>query len=431
MSKRFPITLSNSRRDTINTFLLALGFGLFIYCFQLFLVKIGFITILPDDKTLNQWDAGCFIDYVKNGYTYADPIFNNTGIFFLFPWIWRLLHVGAVGISIVNYLFFAFGFTLLAKIYKISTMEKLVWLSIPTVYIMYIPYSEALFFLLMTIAFYGINTKNIWLIWIGLFLAALTRATAIFLLPALLIMELLGNFNNAWHKLFLNYLFFYALPILSGLAFFVWYQHHVTGVWFVYFIQQQKTEGHIFNMPIMPLSSMEGPRMLWISALAVFCCFISIIVLGKKIFHRLFKNAIEVDKLLVLSLVFLGITLYKTVFYNPIWRTGTTLTIGINRYVFATPFFYIFLHHFTNRYNPYKAIDYITIFIICNIVWLSCGSYLHIQNFIFFNFLTLIVFTYMLMANKKFDLPPIWAVAMNLLFQITMFQQYLSGLYLE
>jgi len=375
------IVLSDKQKETYITFLHAIGYWLFICCFQVFLHKCGIVSFLPQSETLNHWDSGVYLDICKNGYTYHDPIGNNSGCFILFPWVWRILRVSVAGICIVNYVFFAIGFTILSKLYKTSTVEKLLWLSIPTVYIMFIPYTEALFFLLMSATFYGIVIKKRWLIWICLFFAAMTRATAIFLLPSLLIMELISNHKQEWYKIAWYYFIDYAIPVLAGLAFFIWYQYHAIGIWFAYFIQQKRTEGHEFNWPILPLSSMEGMRNLWISALAVFCCFISIIVVARKIFGWLYRNSVEPDKIFTLSLVFLGITLFKTIFYNPTWGTGTTITIGINRYVFATPFFYVFLHYFINKGVPYKLSQYAWAFILCNIVWLGCGSYYHIQIF--------------------------------------------------
>ena len=396
------------KKEMIHTFLLVMGYGLFIYCLQLFLMKAVYISFVPDDTSLYRWDSGVYMSIAKNGY-----IDSNIGCYFLFPLVWRWLHVGVAGICIANYIFFGVGFSLLTQIYKITTTEKLVWLTTPMVYIMAIPYTESLFFLLMVALFYGILAKKRWIIWGSLFLASLTRATAIFLLPALLVMELISTHNKQWHKILLFYFIDYAIPILSGLILFICYQYYAVGVWFAYFIGQQKGEGHEYSNPIFPLSSMQGPKVLWICALAVFCCFTSTIVMVKKISLWVFKNVKERDKILTLSLVFLGITLYKTIFYNPKWDTGTTLTIGINRYVFATPFFFVFLYYFTNRATAYKGIHYLYAFIFCNIAWLSCGSYVHIQYFLFFNFMTLVVFAYMMLSDKKITWPALAVIITN------------------
>lgn len=270
------------------------------------------------------------------------------------------------------------------------------------------------------------------MIWIGLFSASLTRPTGIFLLPAFLAMVMLcKDQEKKWTGIFKVYCIDYGLPILAGTALFVWYQHHAIGIWFAYFIQQRKYEGHAFAMTILPFASYEGPRILWISALAMLCCFLSLVVIILKLYKRFFKKAIEPDRLLIVSLVYFIITLYKTAFYNPIWGAGTTLTIGISRYVFATPFFFVFLNHFTNRERSYKPIHFLLMFLLCNIVWLSCGSYKHILTTLYFNFLTLIVFAYMLLPDKKYQWPAMAIMGVNVVLQVLSFQHYLANYYLD
>jgi len=423
--------IKKSRKDFLNTFLLVLGYGAFICCFILFLARAGFIQQIPTETTLFHWDSGYYLSIVNNGYISKGHGNDNTGFFILFPLLWRLAHIGVVGICIINYVLFAFGFSLLTSIYKVNTTEKLLWLSVPTVYIMAIPYTESLFFLSMSITFYGIIKTKRWIIWVGLILASLTRATSVFLLPALLVMELIASQRKVWYKVLLSYCLDYVIPIVSALAFFVWYQYYSVGAWFPYVYHQQEYMGHKYSLPILPFTSMEGPRMLWFSALAMFCCLLALIAAIKKGSLWLFKNRTEPDKLLTLSLIFLGITLYKTIFYNPTWSTNTTLTIGISRYAFATPFFYVFLHYFTSRSVPYKLLDFILAIILANAVWFSCGAYLHIQYFLYFNFSTLIIFLYMYFADKSKTWPALVIMGMNSFFLILMFQQYLSGLYLE
>jgi|GEM_PF-727049 len=423
------ITKSNVfNKAFFETLLIALLYGIIIYYLQSFLAKASFVTQHLNETTLFHWDAGVYLNIAKNGYTYPDPKANNTGCYILFPLIWRWLHVGVKGICIINYLFFSLGFAFLTQLYKISTLEKILWLSMPAVYVMFIPYTEAIFFLLITLVFYGIKVHNKWLVWICLFLAALTKATSIFLIPAMLVMELVANTNVKWYKALYAYFINYALPLIAGIALFIWYQYHSVHIWFAYFIQQAEYEGHKYNMPKLPFSSMEGARNIWISAIAVFCCVISVIYAVTICIRWLFKNKQEPDKLLVLSLVYFAITLYKNIFYNPTWGTGSTLTIGIFRYVFATPFFYIFLHRFTHKDVPYKVTDFMLIFILCNIVWLSCGEYIHIKYFLYFNFCSLIIMLYMLLPDKKLSWPITAAIALNVLFQMLMFDQYLSGL---
>jgi hypothetical protein len=419
------------KNDMLHTMAVVVGYGLCFQLLQLFLYKTCMVRELPSAETLLRYDSNVYQHVAENGYVYTHPKFNNTGVFILFPWLWRLLHVGVVGICIVNYLLFGAGFTVLARLYKIDTVEKLLWLSIPTVYIMMIPYSEALFFVLMAICLYGIEKGSRAIIWSTLFLASLTRATSIFLLPSLLVMEAVCGNRQPWHRILLSYVDLYVVPIIGGLLFFIWYQHHAIGIWFAYFIQQQKYEGHEFAIPILPFSSGEGFRMMWISALAILVGTFSIIGIVLKLKSRFRNQMPEPDKLLVLSMGFLGATLLKTIFYNPIWGTYTTLTIGINRYVFATPFFYVFLYYVFNPRKAFTPWHYLAVFALSNTVWLTCGSYVHIISFLFYNSLTGIVFLYMKNSDKKSAWPAMVLMAFNLCMQTFMFQQYLANLYLD
>lgn len=54
---------------------------------------------------------------------------------------WRLFHLGVWGISLINLLFFALGFAIVARIYAVNTIEKFLWLTTPSLYFMFVPYS--------------------------------------------------------------------------------------------------------------------------------------------------------------------------------------------------------------------------------------------------------------------------------------------------
>ena len=426
------LPIANNRKDMINTFLLVLGYGLFLYCFQLFLSKCGIATAQPNEETLLRWDAGIYQNISRIGYVYPDKIANNTGCYILFPWVWRLLHASVMGICIANLIFFAIGFTLISTIYPVSTKEKFLWLTTPSLYFMFVPYTEALFCVLTALAFYGIFTKKYWLIWVSLFLVSLTRATAVFLIPSLLIMELLTNDKKDILKVFGHYLIRYAAPTLAGQAVFVLVQYYDTGVWFAYYKQQVTSLGHKFAWPILPFSNFYGAqRITWLSALAMLVCFVALIMIFIKFFEWLFKNKIFADKLLILTLAYLPVILFTMVFCNPTWGSNTTNLLGLHRYAFCTPFIFIFLYHFASNAREYKPKHFIIMFILCNIAWASMGAFVHIQHLLFYNFNTLLIFGYMLHANKKTGWATLAMIAINVFFQVTLFQQYLNGLFTD
>ncbi len=425
-------TLADKKRDLINTFLLVLGYGLFFYCLQVFLYHAGLVSSVAGDDTLLRWDSGVYQSISQFGYTHNDDKINNTGCYVLFPWVWRLLHANVSGICVANYIFFAVGFTLVTGIYKIATKEKLLWLTTPSLYFMAVPYTEALFCLLTAMSFYGIFTQKRWLIWLSLFLVSLTRATAVFLIPSLLIMELVTNNKKDIVRVFLNYLVQYAAPTLAGLVVFVLVQYHDTGIWLAYYKQQVKYLGHEFSWPALPFSNpYAGDKIIWLSALAILVCFVSSIMIVRRVYEWIFKSKVAPDKLLILTLTYLPVILLSIIFCSPKWGTNTTNVPGIHRYVLCTPFIFIFLYHFVSNAGQYAFRHFIAMFILCNITWLSVGAYIHLQQWLFFNFITLLVFGYMLHANRKTEWATLAIIAINVVIQVTLFQLYLTNIYTE
>ncbi len=422
----------NNRKETINTFLLVLGYGLVFYLIQVFIYKAGFSMVYPQSETLARWDAPIYWGVSVNGYFHTGINHSNCGVYVLLPWVWRILHAGYMGMTIANLVFFAIGFTIITSIYKISSSEKLLWLSTPSLYFIFAPYTEALFFLLMAISFYGIVTKNKWWIWIGLFLVSMSRATALFLIPSLFIMELLTNNRSGILKVLRNYFIYYALPTLAGTFAFIYVQYYQTGEWFAYYRIQQECLDHKFSWPDMPLNDFYGTeKVVWLCALAMLPCFIALIFLFKKIFKWVVRQKVYTDKLWIMTLGYLPIILFIMVFCNPKWGGQGTNLLGIHRYVFCSPFIFVFLYNMVSKANSYKPKHFFILFLMCNIVWLCLGSYTHIQWMLFYNFNTLIAFGYLLHANNKISWATSALTAVNLFFQITLYQLYLHGVFTD
>lgn len=417
-------------KKNINTFSLVFFYSVGFCILQFFLHKVGVVSATPNATTLSRFDANVYYDVAQHGYVFNDPQANNTGVYILYPWLCRMLGLGIVGMAVTNILLFSIGFTVLVQLYEVDTAAQFLWLTTPSLFFMFVPYTEALFFLLMTLTFYGIKNKRWWLVWITLFLGSLTRATAIFLIPSLLVTELLANDRRLWLKSIGTYILHYVLPVLAGLFFFVLYQYHVTGDWFRYFHQQREWEGHKFSWPKFPLASISGgDNITWLSALAILVSLVSLVLIVKKAIVWLFKNEIQEDKIVTLSLCYLPIILFLTLFLNPKWGTGTTNLTGMHRYSLCTPFFFVFLYYVISRAEAYKLKHFIGIFLLCNIAWLSCGAYKHIMYLMFFNVDTAIVFAYMLIANKKLQWPLLAVTAFNIVVQVGLFQQFIQNIY--
>lgn len=334
--------------------------------------------------------------------------------------------------SVVNVFFFSAAYTLLSKSFKIDSSDKLFWLSMLSLYFMTVPYSEALFCLLIAAALYGI-VKNIkWLVWVSLFLVSMSRATAVFLIPALLVMELLSNRKKDIFYALKSYLLQYALPVMIGTFTFVLIQYYYTGQWFIYYKVQVKNLGHEFSWPVLPFVNFYGSnRILWLSALAMVPCLLSIIIILPKIYNWVLKNKVYTDKIWLLTLTYFPIILFTMVFYNPKWGDNRTNLLGIHRYVLCSPFIFIFLHYTIGQLKIYQARHYVIMFFVCNLVWLSVGSWWHLEYLLFYNCLTLMVLAYMYHSGRKNHWAAFLLFAVNLFLQINLYQQFLSGAFTD
>lgn len=416
-----------SKKDAINTFLLVVAYGLLFHVAQFFFFKVDMIKVLADGDMLATWDAGFYKQIVEKGYEYREGIASNTAFFILFPFIWKVLHLGAWGASVLNILFFAAGVTVLTRIYRLTMAEKFLWLTIPSFYFCFIPYTEALFFLLSSVVLYAMARKQKYLLWAGLFLVSLTRPVTMTFIPAFIITEVITNDRKHFFRSIGNFLVMYSWPLLIGLAFFIWYQHYETGVWFAFF-KQEENWGHVFAWPTLPFHNMYGPRLLWIDALAMFVGFICMLLLFKKGFLWLFKNKVQEEKTLVFSFLYLTAMLFITMLFNPVWGNWHTNVYDIHRYAFVTPFFWVFLHRFTQNIT-YKWPDFVLVILLSNVFWLLFESYVHIQFTLYFNFNTVLIVFYMLYANNKQSWPPLAIAVLNFMIQVSMFQFFLQGHY--
>lgn len=414
-----------SRKELIQTFLLVVLYGVIFHALQFVFFQREMVSVLPGEDVLSIWDAGFYKDIAEKGYVWKETA-NNTAFFMLFPMVWKILHVGVWGISFVNLLFFATGFTILSGLYKMSLTDKLILLVIPSNYFCFIPYSEALFFMLASIMVLAIVKKNRYLLWASLFFISLVRPVSMVFIPAFLTNELITNERKAWLRSIGGFLLNYALPLVAGMVFFLWFQHTQTGVWLDLY-KEEKHWGHEFKWPTLPFSSMYGPKLLWLNAIAMFVGFVSLLVLIVKGVQWLFRNKATNDKVLSLAYLYCTAMLLETILFNPVWGTLSTNVYDIHRYLFVTPMFFIFILHYTRRL--YTAKDYILIFVLSNIFWLLFASYDHIQNWLYYNFNTAVILLYMAYANKKLTWPIIVITAICFYVQVNLLQFFMQSIF--
>lgn len=414
------------KKLALQSFLFTLGYGITFYLLQLFLFQRDMVATLPDASKLAVWDGGWYSFIAREGYMYKGG-WGNVGFYPLFPLIWRWSHLDALQICFLNIGFLAGGIALLATVLKPTAADKLIWLSIPSFYFVFLPYSEALFILLASMLIYGIWKNNKLLIIMSLLLLGWVRPVVVILVPALLLMELIANERRKWFSSLGRASILYVLPLVISTALFVLYQYYCTGVWFAYFKHQSDLWGRKFSLPKLPFNSVLGPKMLWLNALALFVCLVCIFYVIRAGLAWLQKQRVT-DKVLLLSFLFLAGMGLANILFNPHDGSGYTNVFGSHRYIFVSPFFLVVLHHFTKQ-RTYQWQHLLLVFLLSNAFWLCFGSYLHIMTLVYFNFCTAIIMMYMLYTNKKLTWPALAIAAINVLVQVQGYQFFINGVY--
>jgi hypothetical protein len=419
---------TDDRKEFFSTFLTVVFYAIGFYCLQFFLYSVTMVQDYPTEHNLKFWDAAYYESISKYGYVNPrDPMALSYAFFPLFPLVWKVSHLGVWGISALNILFLATGFGLLCTMHRISLQNKLLWLSLPAVFFAFIPYTEALYFMLAAMVLYGIRNEYRVLIWVSLFLLALTRASGVFLVPALLATALMQDDNRRWLHSLKKYVVQYLSPIVCGSGAFMGYEWYQTGNPYAFY-DIQKNWSHHFKVPVIPFINVSGATMAWISAVVFFVLVVCALLLAVYFFRWLFRNQ-KTDVLLVLSCAYLFVVLLETLFYNTADGRPTNLA-GIMRYATLNPFFYVVLYHFTSV-AVYTWRHYLAIVLLSNLVWFLFPISGSMQVILCYEANTLLLLLFMLHANTRLQWPVIVLTAVSLFFQVHYFEHFIRNIYTE
>lgn len=296
----------------------------------------------PDDKKVHHWDAGWYYSIVKEGYQYQRDAQCNLAFFPLFPFVWKWTGLSNIGISILNCIFLIIGIIMLSEIFRFGAKEILYFVTTPSLMFCFVPYSEALFFLSAALLLAGLKRQDHWLSASGIFIAGLTRSVSLVFFAAISFTAFISWFNdkNSWKQYLKSLVIHFSASIGSVLCVaYIQWKH--TGLWF-YFLQTQKYWGKAWGLPKFPLITWGGSSLIWMDGAALFigltatafCFFIlykTIIAPENRPSHSAFNFSVAYLALIALITLFYGISKENTFIYS------------INRYVFATPFFTIFI----------------------------------------------------------------------------------------
>ena len=413
-------------------FVKVLGFHLFVLIATFTcLYFIGVIEFIPTNSNIVQWDAGWYSSIVSEGYVYKKSIQSNTGFFPLFPFLWKISKLSAIGISILNYGVFILG-VLLVKISlpNVKNQTVLLSLSFPSLLFMYVPYSEALFFMSSALFLYGnyIDSKKLKIV--AILIMSLTRPTIFFFLPAIIFSELM---SSASLKSKLIDMLIYTSVILLGTSVSFYIVGISSGNFFAYSDSQINNWSHVFSLPQFPLTTWRGYRILWLDAFGLWIVLsslaASIIYFVKTVSS---KWKVVYDKNMLLSLSYLSMTfIYVLFFHAKEEKSGLTSILSLNRYVFCSPFFiYLFYYYFSNdKIQINKVLGFGIVFTVALIgfPFYSMIELSYLKSIVFV-FGVMMFFIIQVIPRGKNNIALFLMVyGVNVFLQVYLFQSFLKG----
>lgn len=399
---------------------------------------MGFIEGVPDNIKVINWDAGWYKDIVDNGYSLREKGQSNVAFYPLFPYMWKYLGLQGIGISVFNLFLMLFGMLMLKKTFKFDNYTMLIFLSIPSMFFNFIPFSEALFFFWGALAIYGLKYNYIWTV-IGIFFMGLSRSASMIFIPMILFMQCMAidfkRFDKSDVKVLIQAIWMLLAAAISWLV--VQYiQYVATGEFFVMF-EVQKSWGRGFSYPKLFLTTYDEGRLVWLDGFAYLVGLFAVILCFKVVLKKYKDLSHQFRPYILISFAYLTMIFLIVSFFSPS-TTGTQI-MSANRYVFATPFFTVFLIFLFERSRLEKHVI-LTYFITSLIVWGAFGGVFKLHYLdqyvlpsktqIYFLILIAYGFLYLLFSDKKYKMT-VWSglYLFNVVVQIFLFNTWLNDIF--
>ncbi|HWY36917.1 MAG TPA: hypothetical protein VNY73_00055 [Bacteroidia bacterium] len=388
----------------------AVCFGVLIYLLNLF-----FYPSILNQESFLHWDAEHYYWIKNNGYEGFRVAF-----FPLFPMLWKVTSLSVYGVVLFNALLFLFSFYFLARLFSLPPLHILLYLSIPSFFFFYLPYSESVFFASATILLAGLKSKKSSLVFLGLFFSTLSRPAFTVFIPALIIAELLSKEKD---KKIVWRILLYILISTAGLLLVAIVQQHYTGQWFRFF-EAQKGWGNYLQVPKFPLTSWAGDLIVRLDGASLLIGLTAGITVLLYIFKAGSMKEIKLPTEVIFSLCYLaGISMTVLLF-----RGGNLFSL--NRFVFAVPFIIVAADFYLKQDFTFTNKQVLVVFFVVFIFWLSFGSYVHIQALL--KYLLLSLYLILLIScksgNKIFSKTSIiLLILINMIFQLAFYTRFLNG----
>lgn len=389
---------------------------IFVHLLLLFGVYIVYglamhLKISPSPAELLDLDAINYNKIKEGGYSYVENKQSLVAFFPGFPYLWKYSGLGIYGICVLNIVLFLTGFLFLCRYFANDRTEILLFLSLPPMVFMYIPFSEASFFVPSTLLLIGLLKRENWLVMAGLFLCSVFRSASNIFLPAIIVTEMIASNNPSQ----LKNIFLYTFSMVSGVLLVVWIQYVQTGRWFV-FLTTQKQWGVGLRVPSLPFRTWGNMDHLDGAALLAGLVISGIIVYF--LVRFVLKGEKRENKAVLFSLLYIsGLTIFTIAF-----KGGAIFSF--NRYIVPTAFFFVALTYLIRQRSfTWKQVAAISLLIF--VFWIPFFfSFVHILVIIGYLWLTLYLGAYLLLNNKsamvqKASFYALYAI--NLVIQVSLF----------
>ncbi len=431
------------KESTLDKFCIlpVLGYAVLFFVLYGILYFLGLVDELPNQEGLLKWDANFYSSIKDFGYIYKEGEACNSGFFPLFAYFWKLSSLDALGVSILNGIIYLISLAFLCRLLKSDAVLVGLFMSLPFMFFMYVPLSESLFFLFGTCILYGVVKENNKYIFIGLFLASLTKSSSLFFIPALVGMTLMSNSRKAVMDVAIwrHQLKWYILPVLLAVITVGFIQYAQTGRFFAYYEIQSTAWGRRFGLPVFPLGRSTE---IWINRLSWFNFWVGMLVsvLGLTyLFDWLIRNAIidKPNRYELFSLIYLIMSFLSIVFFNPEWfwaPAGYTATYlnGINRYMQVNPFMFVFIV-FLFKIDKGSPHYIFYLFLATHVVWFMVAPdyFKHIQSFMKVFATTLLLSLYWLYHYLRWRAIGYTTMVVSFVLQCIMFNYFMMAVQVD
>ncbi|MDZ4822599.1 MAG: hypothetical protein SH856_04000 [Flavobacteriales bacterium] len=321
----------------------------------------------------NYFDAAHYRHIRDNGYHDFRVAF-----FPALPFVWRVLQFSSLGISFFNILCYFISLLCLVRVlHPFRSDILLLMILLPSSLFFFIPYTESLFFLSLTLVIVGKYKRLLWLECFGLFAASLVRPTAFILIPAIIAAEFFTH-NKESNAIKRIPVLVASVLIGLGTVFFI---HSLdTGEWFAFF-DAQRDWGNEFRFPFLPLSSWSSFSVVALDSIALWISLVSVGFIISRLKHG-FGGEGKEKQMVLFSLTYLAVTGIFILFT----RGGSLFSL--NRFIFCVPLLYFFLQELSRLKFKQFAIVLMSYLPFS----LFMGSYLHVKAFFHYSIVGGILF---------------------------------------